>query len=131
MAEVVEHTLEVSPTAPADARRIARDVARFDDARSNLELILSELVTNSVVHTGDVDESSELLIRLRRDSERIRGEVCGPGPEFEWVPHDPDLEEPGGLGLMIVDHLSDRWGIRRNSLVCVWFECADCAPDGD
>ena len=131
MGDTVERTLEVSATAPADARQMARDVAQHDDARSTLQLILSELVTNSVVHVGDLGEEAELRVRLRRESDRIHGEVCSPGPEFEWVPHEPDLDEPGGLGLMIVDHLSDRWGISRNSHVCVWFECVDCAPDGD
>ena len=127
MADAVERTLELTPTAPATARRLAGDVAQDADARARLELILSELVTNSVVHASG-EPGAELRVRLRCDSEVIRGEVCGPGPEFEWAPHDPDLEEPGGLGLMIVDHLSERWGISRNSLVCVWFECVDCAP---
>ncbi|HKP91310.1 MAG TPA: ATP-binding protein [Thermoleophilaceae bacterium] len=127
MAEVVERNLELGPTAPAAARRLVGDITLDADARAKLELILSELVTNSVVHAGD-ERDAELRVRLRRESERVRGEVCGDGPEFEWAPHDPDLEEPGGLGLMIVDQLSERWGIHHNSQVCVWFECSDCGP---
>jgi two-component sensor histidine kinase len=91
---------------------------------------VSELVTNSVVHAGD-DADGELSVRLRREREHVRGEVCGDGPEFEWAPHDADLDEPGGLGLMIVDELSERWGIHHNSQVCVWFECSDRAPGDD
>jgi two-component sensor histidine kinase len=128
MAEVVETSLELSPTAPAAARRLVDDIGLDDEARGRLELILSELVTNSVVHAGDASDA-ELLVRLQRDSELVRGEVCGEGPEFEWSPHDADLDEPGGLGLMIVDALSERWGICTNSQVCVWFECSDGAPD--
>ena len=109
---------------------MARDIQVDANARARLELILSELVTNSVVH-GSEAGGSELSIRLRRESELLSGEVCGEGPEFDWAPHDKDLEEPGGLGLMIVDELTERWGIRHNSHVCVWFECTDCAPDGD
>jgi two-component sensor histidine kinase len=127
MAEVVERNLELGPAAPAAARRLVGDISLEERARSRLELILSELVTNSVKHT-DAGADAELCVRLRRDSELIRGEVCGDGPEFEWTPHDPDLEEPGGLGLMIVDQLSERWGICTNSQVCVWFECSDCGP---
>ena len=126
MAEVVERNLELGPTAPAAARRLVRDISLDADARAKLELILSELVTNSVVHA--VDAEAELSVRLRRERESVRGEVCGDGPEFDWAPHDPDLEEPGGLGLMIVDQLSERWGIDHNSQVCVWFECSDCGP---
>jgi two-component sensor histidine kinase len=106
-----------------------RDIELDADARARLELILSELVTNSVVHSGGAADA-ELSIRLRLDSELLRGEVCGEGPEFDWAPHDPDLEEPGGLGLMIVDQLTERWGIQHNSQVCVWFECSDCGPGG-
>lgn len=103
------------------------DISLDADARARLQLILSELVTNSVVHAGD-DREAELSVRLLRESQLVRGEVCGDGPEFEWAPHDPDLGEPGGLGLMIVDQLSERWGIHHNSQVCVWFECSDCGP---
>jgi two-component sensor histidine kinase len=127
VADVLERNLELGPAAPAAARRMARDIEVHANARARLELILSELVTNSVVHAPEAG-GSELSIRLQRESELLRGEVCGEGPEFEWAPHDPDLEEPGGLGLMIVDELTERWGIRHNSHVCVWFECSDCAP---
>jgi two-component sensor histidine kinase len=127
MAELVERSLELGPAAPSEARRLLGDITLDDAARSKLELILSELVTNSVKHAGGSGDA-ELSVSLRRESELVRGEVCGDGPEFEWTPHDPDLEEPGGLGLMIVDELSERWGISHNSHVCVWFECADCGP---
>jgi two-component sensor histidine kinase len=125
MAEVVEGSLQLGPTAPAAARRLVGDISLDEDARAKLELILSELVTNSVVHAAEYN-AAELSVRLRRERERVRGEVCGDGPEFEWAPHDPDLGEPGGLGLMIVDQLSERWGIDHNSQVCVWFECDGC-----
>jgi two-component sensor histidine kinase len=127
MAEVVERSLELGPAAPAAARRLVGDISLDENARAKLELIVSELVTNSVVHAGEAARA-ELSVRLRRERERVRGEVCGNGPEFDWAPHDPDLEEPGGLGLMIVDQLSERWGIQTNSHVCVWFECSDCGP---
>ena len=127
MAEVVERSLELGPTAPAAARRLVGDISLPESARAKLELIVSELVTNSVVHASE-DTDAELSVRLRRESEQVRGEVCGKGPEFDWAPHDPDLGEPGGLGLMIVDQLSERWGICTNSQVCVWFECSECGP---
>lgn len=105
------------------------DIELDESARSKLELILSELVTNSVVHAGE-DREAELVVRLKRERALICGEVCAEGPEFEWTPHDPDLDEPGGLGLMIVDELTERWGIHANAHVCVWFECESCGPGG-
>ncbi|HZC28930.1 MAG TPA: hypothetical protein VE269_04255, partial [Gaiellaceae bacterium] len=39
----------------------------------------------------------------------------------------PDALEPGGLGLLLVDEMADRWGVRRHEdQTCVWFELA-CA----
>lgn len=127
MAQAIERRLPVGPTAPAQARQLVHDMPLGADARASVELIISELVTNTVRH-GDSAPGGELSVQLRREGERVRGRVCGHGPAFTWVAHDPELEEPGGLGLMIVDRMSDRWGITRNSKVCVWFECEDCAP---
>ena len=127
MAQAIERRLPVGPTAPAEARRLVHDIPLGDEARASVQLIISELVTNTVRH-GDSTPGGELSVELRREGERVRGKVCGRGPAFTWVAHDPELEEPGGLGLMIVDRMSDRWGITRNSTVCVWFECEDCAP---
>ncbi len=99
-----------------------RGLAVDDPTRRTLELIVSELVTNSVLH-GDSSPSHEVALRIECAPERVNGEVCGPGAAFEWEPHDPDLTTPGGLGLMLVDNLAERWGIRRNGETCVWFEC--------
>ncbi len=92
-----------------------------------LELIVSELVSNSVLHGGG-PEGRALRLRIQLDGGRVKGEVCDKAAiPFEWQRHKPDLAEPGGLGLMIVDELAKRWGIRQNCLSCVWFECEDCA----
>ena len=33
--------------------------------------------------------------------------------------------EPGGLGLVLVDEMADRWGVHRHADgTCVWFELA-------
>jgi len=122
VADVVEQSLQVGPRAPGEARQLARDVPLEPDARAKLEVIVSELVTNSVIHGAG--GAAELTVRLRCEQERVTGEVCGRGSDFSWVEHEPELGEPGGLGLLIVDELAERWEIRRNGNVCVWFECA-------
>jgi anti-sigma regulatory factor (Ser/Thr protein kinase) len=124
----VERKLPVGPNAPAQARKLVSEVPLGEDARASVELIISELVTNTVRH-GDSTPGGELSVELRREAERVSGRVCGRGPAFSWTDDDPELSEPGGLGLMIVDRMSDRWGITHNSKVCVWFECQDCAPE--
>jgi hypothetical protein len=40
-------------------------------------------------------------------------------------PHGIDVLEPGGLGLVLVDEMADRWGVDCDGdETCVWFELA-------
>ncbi len=92
----------------------------------DLQLVVSELVTNSVRHARlSPEDRISLLVEVRMGS--VRGRVCDPGPGFEKPSEPrprPDLS--GGWGLPIVQRISDRWGVKRNGkqggLACVWFE---------
>jgi len=121
----VESTLDRTPRAPAKARELVRKLPLSDRARQSVELIVTELITNSVVHTPR-RRSDGLWLTVRCETSRVSGEVCDPGGGFEWQRSEPDLTEPGGLGLLLVDQLASNWGIRSNGDTCVWFECADC-----
>ena len=125
MAPLVERTLEPDLTAPAAARGLVRELAVADECRRNVELIVSELVSNAVVHGQSAADDAALLLRVECEGGRVHGEICDGGSGFDWEPSDPDLSEPGGLGLMVVDQLASRWGVRRNGATCVWFVCAD------
>jgi anti-sigma regulatory factor (Ser/Thr protein kinase) len=113
--------LASSDSSAQEARRFVHEVAGHLDASllDDLLLVISELVTNSVVH-GPGDLITVELAVL--DSERVRGEVCdegAPTPKQRVV--DTGQNTPGGFGLMLVDRLTSRWGIRNNS-THVWFE---------
>lgn len=127
MPEEVVDALEPTPKAPARARELVRALPVQEATRRNVELIVSELVTNSVLHTGATPRD-RLLLRLRCGASGVSGEVCDPGEGFNWESDEPDLSEPGGLGLMVVDQLAAKWGVRRNGETCVWFECVDSEP---
>ena len=124
MPEELVDVLEPTPTAPARARELVRGLPADEQTRRNVELIVSELVTNSVIHTG-ATRTDRLRLRLRCEQSGVSGEVCDPGHGFDWESAEPDLTEPGGLGLMVVDQLAANWGVRRDGETCVWFECVD------
>jgi anti-sigma regulatory factor (Ser/Thr protein kinase) len=71
-------------------------------------LVLSELVTNAVIHAAtDVHVCVEL-----RDDIGIHLEVGDDGTAMpRVVPAEPDLI--GGAGMRIVDQLVSAWGVRR------------------
>jgi anti-sigma regulatory factor (Ser/Thr protein kinase) len=71
-----------------------------------------------------------IQLRARVDEECAYVEVCDAGRSGQ-VPQkrapQPEVLEPGGLGLFLVDEMADRWGVRRHEdQTCVWFELA-CA----
>src|SRR2546423_4237308 len=87
----------------------------------DLRLLISELITNSVVH-AETGPEDWVDLRLREATRALRVEVCNEGHDWEPQPRQADLEEPGGWGLFIVERLSDRWGVCRDGSTCVWFE---------
>ena len=84
------------------------------------QLLVSEVVTNSVRHSG-----SEEPIRLRVWSRQsgIKVEIADGGYGFEAGPLGAgDDDDDGGRGMMIVDALADRWGVSQDGRARVWFE---------
>jgi len=88
----------------------------------NVRLVVSELVTNSVRHAG-LSPDQQILLAVVISDGSVRGRVCDPGPGFEKPSEPrPRTDLSGGWGLPIVERISDRWGVKRNSYACVWFE---------
>ena len=107
------------PTAAGEARSFVRSVLedhpRIDDAL----LSVSELVTNAVRH-GLPGDGLEVLVH-RRDA-AIRVSV-NQKPGSLHIDRSSRAGGVGGLGLMIVEKVSDAWGIEDES--GVWFEIQD------
>ena len=93
----------------------------------NAELLVSELVTNSVRHAGLPAEAS-IEFSVRASSEVLMVEVADAGQGFDQVggPRPrvvAGVAEPSGWGLFLVDRISDRWGaVQMDGETRVWFE---------
>ena len=101
----------------------------------NAELLVSELVTNSVRHAGLPEEAS-IEFSVRASSEVLMVEVADAGRGFdENSPPRPrvvsGVAEPSGWGLFLVDRISDRWGaVQVEGETRVWFELRPGATGG-
>ncbi|TSB18851.1 SpoIIE family protein phosphatase [Streptomyces benahoarensis] len=128
--------------AAADARRFIRATltdwaARRSPGAEGLDgrvtdeavLLVSELVTNAVVHAGtdvdvhcrlDADGPGGLVVEVA-DRHPTRP-VCGP--------HHGELPGGGGHGLQLVGAVAASWGITYDRAAkAVWFRLATAAPD--
>jgi anti-sigma regulatory factor (Ser/Thr protein kinase) len=116
---VVTELFPAELTTPAAARRFVVGALRaggveVDDA---IPLVVSELVTNAVLHAGS---SARVEVRVGNDCVRI--EVHDSTSDLPTV-RDPGPYTVTGRGLVLVEALSDRWGADpTDGGKVVWFE---------
>lgn len=90
--------------------RLAGSTLGDDESLSEtLALIVSELVTNAVVHTGSPAVLKLSLACESAERTTLRLEVAD-GSDRAPVPRCAGEEATGGRGLALVDGLADRWG---------------------
>ena len=119
----LERVLPVSPAAAAEARHALDGLGEElpDGRMRDVQLLVSELVTNAVRHAnlGDGDVIG-LVVELADDALRV--EVHDPGGGFVPSTPSPDPARPSGWGLYLVAELADRWGVDSEEATLVWFE---------
>jgi anti-sigma regulatory factor (Ser/Thr protein kinase) len=125
--------LPVSPEAPSLARAA---ITGFSDGRdieamtlAMLTLLVSEIVTNAVVHP-QVKPPAEIRLSAQLTHEAIRVQVTDRGTGFTPVPRDPARND-AGYGLYLVEQQASRWGVEQNDGTTVWFELPRRAPGGN
>jgi anti-sigma regulatory factor (Ser/Thr protein kinase) len=113
------------PHTTESVRRARRTIAAFLDPSEvpvsvvdDLLLLVSELVTNAVVHAG-----SPAVVRLDADVERIKVAVADRAGERKPSMSEPDPLSSSGRGVLLVDRLAARWGVEPQCEgKVVWFE---------
>ncbi len=89
------------------------------DIVDSVVLLMSELVTNALVHGR-----SPLSARLRRTGSRVIVEVADGDPRMPRRRH-ADVDDEGGRGLELVSLIASRWGTRSAGAgKVVWAEIA-------
>jgi CheY-like chemotaxis protein/anti-sigma regulatory factor (Ser/Thr protein kinase) len=107
-------------SAAADARSFVTDALRAHDSEllASVELLVSELVTNAVVHASS---APRVDVQLTEDTARVEVFDDDPAlPEAQLAPPG----SRGGRGLFLVDRLASRWGAtpHPDGGKVVWFE---------
>ncbi|WP_394817326.1 ATP-binding protein [Streptomyces doudnae] len=116
--------LAAHPASPAQARRLARarlsGWAVCEDICDTAVLVISELVTNALVHTASSSIVCELhdgedLVRIA-----VRDEGCAPG---EPRPGQGTADDEHGRGLLLIEAMCHAWGAHEQGPgLMVWAE---------
>lgn len=124
-APALRINLEQSPHAPALARAAITgfsDGSEIASARiATIVLLVSEVVTNAVIHSSAPPRTDILLCARMTDTGAVRIEVTDGGNGFDPQPRDPS-RPGGGYGLYLVEREALRWGVDRTGGTRVWFE---------
>ena len=110
--------------APAIARAalagMCQDLRLDGSLRQTLVLLISEVVSNAVLHSNGPAEAP-ITIVANVTQEVFRVSVTDAGHGFVPSRRDPARVE-GGYGLYLLEKAASRWGVEESSPTTVWFE---------
>jgi serine/threonine-protein kinase RsbW len=119
-----ESMIPMSSEAPFRARTAVagwlRELAAAE-VRADACLLVSELVTNSVRHSG-MPPGAPVHVGAAMVDGRVRVRVADDGETGTVRRRRPD--RGGGFGLDLLDRLATRWGVEGAPGTGVWFELA-------
>ncbi|MFJ7237908.1 SpoIIE family protein phosphatase [Streptomyces olivaceus] len=124
---------QAEPARIATARQHLRDLLHDwpdEEQRDAAVLLLSELLTNVLVHT-DADALLVAEIAGEPGERGIRVEVTDNGDD---LPHKrrPGEMASSGRGLVLIELLADAWGVApRGTGKSIWYELYESTPPAD
>ena len=120
-------TLPTAGRSPGVARQVARDALtswQLTHLTDTAVLLISELVTNAVLHAKTDGSALALSLEVRGRRLRIEvhdGDLHGPRPRV------PSGLDESGFGFVLVNSLADNWGVRKTAVgKAVWAELDTC-----
>jgi anti-sigma regulatory factor (Ser/Thr protein kinase) len=121
---LLELELEQNREAPSLARAAIGSFCENRDIEAatlaTLTLLVSEVVTNAVIHP-EVEPPGGVRLSARMADGLIRVEVTDEGSGFRPQPRHPERLERG-YGLFLLEHQASAWGVERRAGNTVWFE---------
>ena len=116
--------LERSDEAPSVARAaitgFCQDREVAPGAVATLRLLVSEVVTNAVIHP-DARATPAIRLMVWCRAGVIRVEVTDQGSGFTPRPRDP-ARVGGGYGLYLLEQQASGWGVLQRDGTTVWLE---------
>jgi anti-sigma regulatory factor (Ser/Thr protein kinase) len=123
-AKTVSFSIPGGTSAASIARRsvISIEAGLPLGVRHRVALMLSEFVANAVQH-GGATADEVVLVKVESTPGCVRVEVLDPG----WLGGEPVehiQHADGGYGLLLIEHLSSRWGREPTGAggSLAWFE---------
>lgn len=115
----VSRRLDPAPSSASEARRLVREAVTSVDRTDLLEvgeLLISEVVTNAVVHAG-----TPVDVEVTVGADGLRAEVSDGSRRLPAV-RDQAALAGTGRGLHMLEQLVDSWGVQvRGAGKTVWF----------
>jgi PAS domain S-box-containing protein len=127
--DAVERRLPPQPSSVGEARRLVRELladAARDDLVETGSLLVSELVTNALLHAG-----TPIDVAATVDDTGLRVEVS------DGSAHLPTRRRYAttagtGRGMLMLEEMVDDWGVNRHDRgKTVWFRLADPAANAE
>ena len=117
-----------APGMARDGTREVLDSLGLGHLAEDAVLLVSELVSNAVLHTADSGPSLELRIATAEARLRIEVLDCDPRPP---QPRTPGPQDDSGRGFLLVETLADDWGVSQTETgKSVWIELRTGADPG-
>lgn len=128
--KLLEASIAAGSGAPSAARAWVRHAFGDRMSATLLEdalLVISELVTNSVLHAGSL-VGAPIRISAEVTDGIVRLEVEDAGSRNAVIRRAPDRRRGSGFGLDLVDCLAAHWGVSQFDGTRVWCELREPAP---